>query len=214
MRNSPEVIRPFTGVILTGGASTRMGRDKALIEIGGTALAQRVAAALARAGAVEVLAIGGDRDALCALADVDRWVADTNPGEGPLHGVIGALHAATTDEVVILACDTPMIDASVPASLLAGLRDYAAVAVAVVDGREQPLTAAWRRSRSLDILEKAFERGERAPRRVFPELRVVHVHDIPVDAVADVDRPDDLDRYDESVNTTAEGRGPISGDHA
>jgi molybdopterin-guanine dinucleotide biosynthesis protein A len=209
------VIGPFTGVVLTGGASTRMGRDKALIEIGGMALAQRVAAALAGAGATEVLAIGGDRDALRTFADVDRWVADANPGEGPLDGVIGALRAATTDEVVILACDTPMIDASVPASLLASLRDDAdvAVAVAVVEGREQPLTAAWRRSRSLAILERAFERGERAPRRVFPELRVIHVHGIPVRAVADVDRPDDLDRYAGPVNT-AEGRGPISGDDA
>jgi molybdenum cofactor guanylyltransferase len=200
----------FTGAVLTGGASTRMGRDKSLIEIDGVALAQRVAAALVGAGAVEVLAVGGDRDALLALPDITRWVADTNPGEGPLDGLLTALRTSGTDDMVVLACDTPRIDSSVPRQLLHALRCVpdAGAAVAVIDDREQPLTAAWRRSRCLDALERAFTSGERAPRRVFPRLRIVTVTDLPVDAVADVDRPEDLDRYDDPDHAATTPRGP------
>jgi molybdopterin-guanine dinucleotide biosynthesis protein A/rhodanese-related sulfurtransferase len=200
----------FTGVVLTGGGSTRMGRDKSLIEIDGLTLAQRVAAALAEAGAVEVFAVGGDRDGLLAQPAITRWIADSHPGEGPLDGLITALRAAPTDEVVVLACDTPLIDADVPRRLLAALRAEtgSGVAVAVVDGRDQPLTAAWRRSQCLDDLEESYGAGERAPRRVFPRLSVAYVHGLPAEAVADVDRPDDLDRYHD-VRPTAEVRGPV-----
>ncbi|HJR26495.1 MAG TPA: NTP transferase domain-containing protein, partial [Acidimicrobiales bacterium] len=47
------MIPPFTGVVLCGGRSTRMGRDKALLELHGVPMARRVADALTAAGAAE-----------------------------------------------------------------------------------------------------------------------------------------------------------------
>ncbi len=187
----------FTGVVLTGGSSTRMGQDKSLLKVHGVALAALVAAALSDAGASEVIAVGGDIASLASLGGIDRAVPDLHPGEGPLGGVLTAFECALDDVVVILACDTPQVGASTPTALVAGLSSDPQVAVsyAVVDDRIQPLTAAWRRSLAWEPLQAAFDQGVRAPRSVLGALTVSEVRTIAPEAVEDVDHPEDLQRY-------------------
>lgn len=187
----------FTGVVLTGGSSTRMGQDKSLLKVHGVALAALVAAALSDAGASEVIAVGGDIASLASLGGIDRAVPDLHPGEGPLGGVLTAFECALDDVVVILACDTPQVGASTPTALVAGLSSDPQVAVsyAVVDDRIQPLTAAWRRSLAWELLQAAFDQGVRAPRSVLGALTVSEVRTIAPEAVEDVDHPEDLQRY-------------------
>jgi len=187
----------FTGAILTGGASTRMGQDKALLTIDGSEMTSIVAAALVGAGAREVLTIGGDLAALSSLAWVNRSVSDDDAGEGPLAGILTAMRHSVDDVVVVLACDTPAITSAAPLALVSALltAPTAGVAYAEVDGRLQPLTAAWRISRSWDVVSEAFARGERAPRTVFASLQAIAVTDVLASAVDDVDCPSDLRRY-------------------
>ncbi len=187
----------FTGVVLTGGSSTRMGQDKSLLKVQGVALAALVAAALSDAGASEVIAVGGDIASLASLRGIDRADSDLHPGEGPLGGVLTAFECALDDVVVILACDTPQVGASTPAALVAGLSSDPQVAVsyAVVDDRIQPLTAAWRRSLAWEPLQAAFDQGVRAPRSVLGALTVSEVRTIAPEAVEDIDHPEDLQRY-------------------
>lgn len=187
----------FTGVVLTGGSSTRMGQDKSLLKVHGVALAALVAAALSDAGASEVIAVGGDIASLASLGGIDRAVPDLHPGEGPLGGVLTAFECALDDVVVILACDTPQVGASTPSALVAGIGSDPQVAVsyAVVDDRIQPLTAAWRRSLAWEPLQAAFDQGVRAPRSVLGALTVSEVRTIAPEAVEDVDHPEDLQRY-------------------
>ncbi len=95
--------------MLCGGASTRMGRDKALIQVGETTMVERVCAVLAAAGCDPVVLVGGDRSRLTA-ATGREVVADTWPGEGPLGGVIDAVRwfaARGAEAVVVAACDLP-----------------------------------------------------------------------------------------------------------
>ena len=94
------------GAVLTGGSSSRMGTDKALLELDGAVLARRVADALVTAGCAPVVAIGGDAGRLTAHGLA--VVADRHPGEGPLGAIITALEHAEpleVDVVVVLACD-------------------------------------------------------------------------------------------------------------
>ena len=192
---------PVTGAVLTGGSSTRMGVDKSLLDVDGLALTAIVARALVGAGVTEVLTIGGNQDRLSGLEWVDRSIEDEFPKEGPLGGIITALHHASSDLVVILACDTPAITFETPRRLIDAIEasPETAVAFAEVGRRIQPLTAVWRRSLALAELERVFAEGERSPRSVFDSLPALRVTDIDESGVDDVDFPIDLRRYAETA---------------
>lgn len=168
-----------------------MGRDKALLPVAGTAMARRVADALTAAGAVDVVAAGGDGDGLRAAGLQVR--PDSEPGAGPLAAVVDALAAATQDVVLILGCDLLAPD---PAAMRAVLDALAAdprapVAVPVVDGVRQWHHAAWRRS-ALPALQQARSAGVGSVRRAVGALDVLEVAGVPAAAVADADSPGDL----------------------
>lgn len=186
----------FEGAVLAGGASRRMGTDKAFLAApDGRPLVVVAAHALASAGASRTFVVGGDRSGIESAGL--GWVADRHPGEGPLGGIITALTVSEHDLVVVLACDMPEVDEEVPAALVDALRGTpaAGVAVALAGEREQPLTSCWRRSVALGALEAAFAGGQRAPRHLLDELRAVRVAGLPVEHLADVDSPEDLRRY-------------------
>ena len=190
----------FDGAVLAGGASRRMGSDKALVDApGGRPLVVVGVEALRAAGALEVVVVGGDGPALQGLGL--PWVPDRFPGEGPLGGIVTALHATRADLVVVMACDMPGVGPEVPAALVRALAAApgAGVAVAVVGDREQPLTACWRRSVALEVLTSAYDAGERAPRFVLAALNPVRVDGLPLEQLVDVDCPEDLRRYAEGA---------------
>ncbi|HEY1118785.1 MAG TPA: NTP transferase domain-containing protein [Acidimicrobiales bacterium] len=183
----------FDGYVLCGGASRRMGRDKALVAVDGMAMAARVAEALATAGAERVLAIGGDAEELGRLGlDVrpDRW-----PGEGPLGGLVTALAGegpGAAPVAVVLSCDLtdPDPDAIAHTVRTRAAHDSDAV-VPVVGGRQQWLHAAWHR-RIAGILADVFGSGERSLAGAALSLRVTATHGLAPAAVHDADRPEDL----------------------
>jgi len=167
-----------------------MGRDKALIEVDGDAMARRVARALAAGGCRPVVAVGGDAAALGALELA--VVADRFPGDGPLGGVITALEQfREAQAVVVAACDLPHLTAATVTALTRALAadGRAAVAVAVVAGR-QGLCAAWRPS-AADALVAEFASGERRLGTATGRLRVVEVA-VPAGELVNVNTPGDL----------------------
>ncbi|MEQ1701324.1 MAG: molybdenum cofactor guanylyltransferase [Ilumatobacteraceae bacterium] len=182
--------RPLVvGAVLCGGASTRMGRDKALLPVDGVAMAAHVAAALRGGGCDEVVAIGGDAVGLAAVGLT--VVPDEFPGDGPLGGVITALAAhPDASMVVIVACDLPRLQPSSVAALLAALPGHE-VAVATGDaGRPQPVCAAWQPS-AVAALRPAFVAGERRMMQAIGLLVQVTVP-VPAQDLANVNTPSDL----------------------
>jgi len=183
-----SLVTSVAGAVLAGGASSRMGRPKAFIEVGGQTLLDRAVAALSDAGANPIVVVGGDRRAVEAAGH--RFVPDEHPGEGPLGGIISALGAADTELVVVLACDLLEASPLAVTRLIAAL-GTADVAVPVVDGHAQWLHAVWRRSAER-TLRTAFDRGERAPRRALNGLVDVEVFGGSPSWYADADTPTDL----------------------
>ncbi len=176
------------GAVLTGGASRRMGRDKANIRLDGTTLLERAAAALTAAGVRPVVVVGGDTGA-------DRpsgltLVADQWPGEGPLGGLITALDHLSTDLVVVLPCDLLSPSPTEIGRVIEAI-GTADVAVPILDGRAQWLHAVWRRE-AMPTLRRAFEQGVRAPRLAVDDLRVQPVETLDRESHLDADEPNDL----------------------
>lgn len=126
---------PLTGLVLAGGRSRRMGRDKATIEVGGEPLVVRVARRLEPV-CQRILIASGDGRRLGNVA----WaqIADARPGSGPLAGIVAGLECAGTPLVAVVAVDLPDADPRV-LDQLARLWQGEAAIVPLVGERAQPL---------------------------------------------------------------------------
>ncbi|HJR54180.1 MAG TPA: molybdenum cofactor guanylyltransferase [Gemmatimonadota bacterium] len=166
---------PLPLLVLAGGHSRRMGRDKAAMEWEGTPLLLRVIGRLAPiASGVWVAARPGQ-----ALPAGDyRRIDDALPGEGPLAGLSRGLGAIARDggaasPVAVAACDYPYADPALFPALVAAASTAAAI-VPLLDGRAHPLLAIWR-SDLATACERALERGARRVREVLDEVDAVEL---------------------------------------
>ena len=184
--NSPLA---FSGVILAGGASRRMGTDKAFIEVDGRALVDRLAKALTEAGANEVFVVGGDAIRIGRLGL--EGVADRWPGEGPLGAVVTALERARHPTVFIVATDVAMIGPHQIAPLVRQCESTRPIVLPAGGDRPAVLQGAYHRS-LFDDFRRAFEAGERSVWRAIGGLPVTLVD---VEIAADLDTPEDLARF-------------------
>ncbi len=152
-----------TGAVLLGGASSRMGEDKARVALGGVAAATRVARLLAGLCG-EVLLVGGDPPADAP----GRPVPDPEGPPSALRGLVGALAAARTEKVLVLATDYM----AVTGDLLLGLLAYPEADAVVPRGTEHPhpLCALYRRGPALAAAQAALAGGTLALRPVLDRL--------------------------------------------
>jgi molybdopterin-guanine dinucleotide biosynthesis protein A len=172
------------GAVLCGGASRRMGVDKATYPFEGVAMARRAADALVAAGCSPVIAVGGDETGLRGLGL--EYVDDQFPGEGPLGGILTAVTAGTP--IVVVACDLPNIRSTTIGALVTALAGHD-VAMAQSD-RAEPLCAAWS-ERAVPLLQSRFRAGERAMHRAIEGLDIAWVT-VPVAEVRNINAPSDL----------------------
>ncbi|WP_178023289.1 molybdenum cofactor guanylyltransferase [uncultured Paenibacillus sp.] len=104
-----------TAIILTGGRSSRMGTDKALLELGGLTVLERLIRELEPVASRIVIA-AGDK------AGYDRFgkevVTDRFPGAGPLAGLHAGLESSATGWSLAVACDTPFANRGLFRALL------------------------------------------------------------------------------------------------
>lgn len=177
--------------VLLGGASTRMGCDKARLEWGGRALATRQAELLAH-DFDELLLVGGEPP----KGTPGRAVPDPEGEPSSLRGIVGALEAAHAPWVFVVATDMPALTHELVLGLVA-LRSADADAVVPRTDRPQPLCALYRRAAAAPVARERFERGEPTLRGLLDALRVTWLEGADLDRVGG---PDAL----ANVNTPAE----------
>lgn len=157
------------GVVLAGGASRRMGRDKAVLRLHGERLVDRAAARLATVTDHVVVAAGA-RSLGCPAE-----VPDAEEVQGPLAGLLAGLRAARAPVVVAVPVDAPHTSPRVLSRLAALCRDLdRAAAVAVVDAQVQALHVAVQRA-ALPAIEARVHAGEASPRRLLGWLDALRV---------------------------------------
>ncbi|HJU85924.1 MAG TPA: molybdenum cofactor guanylyltransferase [Gemmatimonadota bacterium] len=161
-------------LVLAGGHSRRMGRDKATLSWQGTPLLLRVIGRLAPI-ATEVWVAA--RPGQTLPPGEYRRVDDERPGEGPLAGLARGLAAIAgernTAPVAVAACDYPHAEPALFPALLAAAPDAAAI-VPLLDGRPHPLLAIWR-SDLAPACDRALERGARRVREVLDDVGAVEI---------------------------------------
>jgi molybdopterin-guanine dinucleotide biosynthesis protein A len=156
-------IANVSAALLLGGESTRMGRDKAWLEIGGEPAAVRLATLLASLFD-DVLLVGGDPPA----AAPGRRVPDLEGPRCALRGLASALAAAREARVLVLATD---LMAMTPDLLLALVAFPEADAVVPrAGGVAQPLCAIYRRAPALAAAQRSLAGGRLALMSVLDPL--------------------------------------------
>src|SRR5215216_4507058 len=151
--------------VLAGGASRRMGRDKATLAVGGVALAAGVLAAAARVADPVVLVAPEGHPARRLGARVV-----TDPGEGPLAALAAALEALDATHVLVLAGDHPGLAVELLAQLVALAPRGDAVACRR-GPRLEPLVAVYRRIPALAAARRALPGGSGGLKPRPPENR-------------------------------------------
>lgn len=162
-------LEDWTGVLLVGGASRRMGRDKLLLELAdGRRLVQVPAAALS-ATCRELLAPGLG-PAHAPFLPGFRAVPDAVAGAGPLGGLVAGLEACRTPWALVLAGDLPGAGPWLHALQVAAAEEPGMPLVPVDEtGRLQPLSAAWPAA-SAPALRRLLEAGERSLQRILESV--------------------------------------------
>jgi molybdopterin-guanine dinucleotide biosynthesis protein A len=159
--------------ILAGGVSSRMKRDKALLEVGGEPLLVRTARLLESVvGAPSVIGDPATYKSLALPVIADDW-----PGAGPLGGIATALRASTGSWNLVVACDLPYLTAEFLRFLLARAVASTADAVLPMNTRgAEPLCAMYHK-RGEPAIRAALESGIR---KVTDGLQNLRVETIPL----------------------------------
>ena len=160
----------LTGIVLAGGASQRMGRNKAFLDLGGRPLIACVIERLALVCA-EVLIVAGDVEPYGELGV--RLVEDRFRGVGVLGGLHAGLEAAAHELTLAVGCDMPFLR---PDLLRAFARWADGFDVAILRQGEQvePLHGAYRRT-CLPAIETAIQASRRRIISFCPHVRVRYV---------------------------------------
>ena len=183
----------MSAAVLCGGRSRRMGRDKATLPFGDESMLAR---AVRIAGEVSDDVIVVCPRQLPVPSQV-RAIAD--PGEGPLVALTAALRSARAGQVLLLACDMPLVTRPMLRHLqaLAGERD---ACVPRIGGIAVPTCAVYRRE-VVELAEPLVARGARALRALLEMLSVRWVEESELRAVdpdlvsfIDCDTPEDYAR--------------------
>lgn len=189
------MIDDCTAIVLAGGESRRMGRDKAAIEFAGQPLLRRVVAGLATIFPEVRVSVRAPRPEL----DLPQ-ICDAVPGAGPLAGLCAALAHGGRPWVFLVATDMPFL--RVPLiEALAARREGVDAVLAVVDGVAQPLAAFYSAACRAAAEDCLAGPGPHSLRAVLERVRVCCVDatellaaDPRLESFVDLDTPADLER--------------------
>jgi molybdopterin-guanine dinucleotide biosynthesis protein A len=193
----------IAGAVLTGGASARMGSDKAALAVGGVALATRVARRLAEI-CEDVVLVGGDPPANAP----GRRAADVDGPRCALRGLVAALEATRAERVLVVATDLPLVTRDLLLALIAW-PEADAVVPRAPDGAH-PLCALYRRESTLAVARRHLAAQRLALSELLDavathylegaELRAV---DPDGSALTNLNTPEDIERIANAIS----GRG-------
>ena len=164
----------ITAIILAGGQSRRMGRDKASLPLGEQTLLEQLIEQLA--GRFQEIIISVSKGQPYPLNNV-RQVEDRYENAGPLAGLLAGLQASSSDISLVVPCDQPEIDLGIVRDMLQVLDQHDLVYPRLDGQIPHPLFALYRRS-LWPVIEKLIIEGKLSVLHLLTEVKAVAL-DIP-----------------------------------
>lgn len=172
-------------VILTGGKSRRMGRDKAALPLDGKPMALRLAERFAALGDVAFSVNKAGRFDAAGFAEfVDRY-----PDQGPLNGLVSALYDSGEEYVLLLATDMPAVTTEAAKMLTEAIGEHDACVYA-----DEPLFGLYCR-RCLPVAEECLKEGKNAMRGFLERIDVLSIPLANKELALNLNTPEEYEDY-------------------
>lgn len=193
---------PLFGLVLAGGASTRMQRDKAAIEYHGQSQLHWTFHLLSHVCAATFVSVRPDQREEPTRAGLPQ-IVDRQPGIGPIAGISAALHAHPKAAWLVVACDLPFLNEQTLRYLIEHRdpRKIATVFKSSHDGLPEPLCAIWEPAAREPVLAYVAA-GKQCPRKFLIDADSLLL-DLP-----DARALDNVNTADEYRTTVAAFGGP------
>ena len=163
-----------SGIVLAGGMSRRLGRDKAVETIEGRTLISRVLDSLSHVTQELVVVVNNhEREEELALPDSVVVAVDIYPDTGSLGGIFTGLSASSNQWGFVVACDMPFLNLELLEYLLSQ-RGGHDVVVPVMDHRPEPTHAAYSKV-CLPAIETRLRANDLKIAKFFDDVRAKHV---------------------------------------
>lgn len=210
----------LTGVILAGGRSSRLGRDKPMVQVGGQLMLARVAHTLRDLCRELILVVRpGQSDHVpdTGIALRMHVVADRYRDAGPMAGIEAGLAACVTDFAFVTGADYPFLSSKLIRAMAAHAAEHRVAVIPRFEDRFQSLTAIYPRhwqarlrtaieanqTSMLRFIADAVDSGD-PPVKVFEESEA-RIHDRRLNTFLDIDTPSQLAEAQRRLR-----RGPYS----
>jgi len=183
---------PVYGLVLSGGKSRRMGRDKALLERDGMSQLEFVVELLGRHVDRVLVSTRADQEDDPVRSRFDQ-VVDRYDDMGPLAGILSAMDEYPDADWLVVACDLPNIGDETVEFLLANrsVEQPFTAYISSRDGLPEPLCAIWR-SGTGDLIRACMDEGIRCPRKILIRADTLLLDQADPKSLDNVNTPDDL----------------------
>ncbi len=158
-----------TAIILAGGKSRRMGKDKSILPINGMPAIKHIFAQLE--SHFDQIIVSSNNIAEHSFPGV-KVVKDEVTGKGPLMGIVSALRVSRNDVNFVIACDIPEVDMSFVRKIVRESRGFDAVIPQTGQSKYEPLFAVYRKS-TLAAIDESIISGNY---KILEPLKKCDVH--------------------------------------
>jgi molybdopterin-guanine dinucleotide biosynthesis protein A len=200
-------VSPTTAaIVLAGGRSTRMGREKATLDWHGSTLLRRAVGIVGRCVDGPVVVVCAAGQSLPPLPPGVELATDEREARGPLQGIAAGLHAlADRAEVVfVTGVDAPLLHPALVAHVIASLHAVDDVALPHAHGFPHPLAAAYRAATIAPLVAEQLAHDRLGTRPLFARCRVRRLDEAALLADAAVAKHDPHLRSLHNLNAPAE----------
>jgi molybdopterin-guanine dinucleotide biosynthesis protein A len=173
----------ITSVLLAGGRSKRMGRDKAFLQYNGKTFLRNILEKLDKFSSQIIISINRDiedyRNEIVGLEHKIKFVKDKDRYEGPLNAIVSCSPYIENNYIFLSTCDTPLINVELIFYLYKKLKENEKnvdCLIPVINGKYQPLNTFYLK-KTLKLAEESYLQGNKSLFSWIDKLKKMYIYD-------------------------------------